>query len=320
VDRSEGNAGLLSGVAPLNRRRFLRGIAATGAMAGAGGLITACTGSTSTTSTNTSRTSHKRGGNLKIGLSGSTGADTLDPHGALTFLDSARAQALYQPLLQMNAQAQTELVLAEEITANTPSEWIIRLHPGITFHSGKQLTAQDVIYTFRRVKTGNKGSSFSGGNALGPMDLAGLKALDSRTVQVPFTSPYASFLEQLMYWYFLYIIPDGFNPATQKPDGTGPFVYQSFTPEQRSVFTRNPNFWESGLPYVDSLTVIDFPDTTSLQNALTTGVIHAAGGFDGPELAALRTVSECSWVSFRHPQVTRPGAGRPGAAAGQKGP
>jgi peptide/nickel transport system substrate-binding protein len=304
VDRSEGNAGLLSGVAPLNRRRFLRGIAATGAMAGAGGLITACTGSTSTTSTNTSRTSHKRGGNLKIGLSGSTGADTLDPHGALTFLDSARAQALYQPLLQMNAQAQTELVLAEEITANTPSEWIIRLHPGITFHSGKQLTAQDVIYTFRRVKTGNKGSSFSGGNALGPMDLAGLKALDSRTVQVPFTNPYASFLEQLTYWYFLYIIPDGFNPATQKPDGTGPFVYQSFTPEQRSVFTRNPNFWESGLPYVDSLTVIDFPDTTSLQNALTTGVIHAAGGFDGPELAALRTVSGVEAIPSHSGSIT----------------
>jgi peptide/nickel transport system substrate-binding protein len=307
VDRSDGNAGKLSGVAPLNRRQFLRGIAATGAAAGAGGLIAACSsgsGSSSTSAATTSSTRRKRGGDLLIGLSGSSGADTLDPHAGLTFIDSARAQPLYQSLLQMNSQAQIQMVLAEEITAKTPKEWIIRLRPGITFHSGKPLTAQDVIYTFRRVKTGNKGGSFAGGNALGPMDLTGLKALDSRTVQVPFHTGYASFLQQLEYWYFLYIIPDGFNPATQKPDGTGPFVYQSFTPNQRSVFTRNPDFWQSGLPYVDSLTVIDFPDTTSLQNALTTGVINAAGGFDGPQLAALGTASGVKTIPSHTGSIT----------------
>jgi peptide/nickel transport system substrate-binding protein len=308
VDRSKSNmnGGLLSGAAALNRRQFLRGVAATGAVVGGGSLIAACSNGSSTgTGTTTSNVAPKRGGNLKVGLSGSSGADTLDPHASLTFIDSARAQPLYQPLLQMNSQAQIQMVLAEEITANTPMEWIIRLHPGVTFHSGKPLTAQDVIYTFRRIKTGNTGGTpFAGGNALGPMDLGGLKALDSRTVQVPFTSPYASFLEQLEYWYFLYIIPDGFNPATQKPDGTGPFVYQSFTPEQRSVFTRNPNFWEPGLPYVDTLTVIDFPDTTSLQDALSTGVIHAAGGFDGPQLAALGTVSGVQTVPSHTGSIT----------------
>jgi peptide/nickel transport system substrate-binding protein len=304
VDRSDGNAGLLSPAAP-NRREFLRGIAATGAAVGAGGLIAACSSPGSTTATTTSGTSHKRGGNLKVGLSGSSGADTLDPHASLTFVDSARAQPLYQSLLQMNSAAQIEMVLAEEITPTTTKEWIIRLREGITFHSGKPLTAQDVIYTFRRVKTGNKGGTpMAGGNALGSMDLGALKALDNRTVQVTFTTPYASFLQQLQYWYFLYIIPEGFNPATQKPNGTGPFVYQSFTPEQRSVFTRNPNFWQSGLPYVDTLTVIDFPDTNSLQDALSTGVIHAAGGFDGPQMAALGSVSGVHTVPSHTGSIT----------------
>jgi peptide/nickel transport system substrate-binding protein len=305
VDRSESNmnGGLLSGAAALNRRQFLRGVAATGAAAGAGGLIAACSSSTTPATTNVAP---KRGGNLNIGLSGSSGADTLDPHGGLTFIDSARAQGLYQSLLQMDSRAQIQMVLAEEITANNPSEWIIRLHPGITFHDGKPLTAQDVIYSFRRIKTGKnkEGFPFSGNNALGPMDLAGLKALDSRTVKVPFLSPYASFTEQLEYWYFLYIIPDGFNPDTQKPNGTGPFVYQSFTPEQRSVFTRNPNFWQSGLPYVDTLTIIDFPDTTSLQDALTTGQIDAASGFDGPQMAALGTVSGVTTVPSHTGSIT----------------
>ena len=305
MDRSVGNGGLVSGAAALNRRQFLRGVAATGAVAGTGSLIAACGGSSSTTGTTASSTASKHGGNLKVGLSGSSGADTLDPHAGLTYLDSARAQSLYQPLLQLNNQAQTELVLAEEITAKTPTEWIIRLHPGITFHSGKPLTAQDVIYTFRRIKTGKsqQGSPFAGSNSLGPMDVNGLKALDSRTVQVPFTSPYASFEDQLAYWYYLYIVPDGFNPAA-KPNGTGPFVYQSFTPQQRSVFAKNKNFWQSGLPYVDTVTIIDFPDNTSLQDALTTGVIHAAGAFDGPELAALGTASGVKVVASHTGAIT----------------
>jgi peptide/nickel transport system substrate-binding protein len=304
VDHSHGNAGLLSAAAAPNRREFLRGIAATGAAVSAGGLLAACSSSSPATSANTTVRSGKRGGSLKVGLSGSSGADTLDPHSSLTFIDSARAQALYQPLLQMNAQAQTELVLAEEITAKTPSEWIIRLRKGITFHSGKPLTAQDVIYTFRRIKTPVNGRPFSGSNALGPMDLGALKALDNHTVQVTFNSGYASFLEQLEYWYFMYIIPDGFNPAKENPNGTGPFVHQSFTANQRSVFTRNPNFWQSGLPYVDTLTIIDFSDTNSLQDALTTGVIHAAGGFDGPQLAALGSVGGVKAVPSQTGSIT----------------
>jgi peptide/nickel transport system substrate-binding protein len=122
------------------------------------------------------------------------------------------------------------------------------------------------------------------------MDTGALKALDSRTVRVTFNKGYSSFPKQLQYWYFLYIIPENFNPASQKPNGTGPFVFQSYTANKQSVFTRNPNFWQSG-PYVDSLTVIDFPDTTSLQDALTTGAIDAASGFDGPQMAALSAVS-----------------------------
>jgi peptide/nickel transport system substrate-binding protein len=293
VDRSDGNRGVLSGAAALDRRQFLRGIAVGGAAVGAGGLIAACSSSSSTTGARTISTTPKRGGDLKVGLSGSDGADTLDPHNQVTYLDGGRALALYQSLAQLNNKGQMEYVLAEEITPNTSQEWIIRLRQGVTFHDGKPLTAQDVIYTFRRILTGNNGGPFPGGSSLGPMDLNSLKAVDSRTVQVSFTKPYASFFDQLSYWYFQEILPDGFNPAAKnaKPNGTGPFMYKSFTPGQRSVFVRNPNFWQSGQPYVDSLTIIDFPDTTSLQDALTTGVIDAAGGFDGPQLAALGTVS-----------------------------
>jgi peptide/nickel transport system substrate-binding protein len=304
VDRSDGNGGLLAGAAALDRRQFLRGIAAAGTVAGAGGLLAACGGSSTKGGQAGISAAPKRGGDLMVGLSGSSGADTLFPLNGLSYLDTARAQALYQPLVQLDSRAQNEYVLAESITANTPSEWIIKLRQGVTFHDGKPLTADDVIYTFRQVKTGNvKGTSFPGGNSLGPMDLNALKALDKHTVQVTFTSPYASFLDQLAYWYYLYIIPDGLNPKAT-PNGTGPFKYKSFTQNQRSVFTRNTNYWKSGLPYVDTLTIIDFADNTALQDAVTTGVIHAGGGFDGPQFAAIATTSGVKTVASKTGAIT----------------
>jgi peptide/nickel transport system substrate-binding protein len=274
----------------LGRRNFLRGLAATGALAGAGGVLAACGGSspssTGTTTAPATSGKPKTGGDLKVGLTGGSGADTLDPHKGLTYLDTARAQCLYQPLLQLNTAAQTEFVLAEDISPHgSTAEWVISLRRGVTFHDGKPLTAADVIFTLRRILS----EKLTGSTPLGPVDAKGLKALDSHTVLVPMTSPYGSFVDQLAYWYYLYIVPTGFNP--KQPNGTGPFKYQSFTPGQRSVFVKDPNYWKSGLPYVNSITVIDFSDSASLQNALTTGVIQGAGALEGPQISVLKTTS-----------------------------
>src|SRR5215471_8968716 len=123
----------------LDRRQFLRGLAATGAIAGTGGLLAACSsGSSSSAPTASASGARHRGGSLKVGLTGGSGTDTLDPHKGLTYLDTARAQS--------------ELVLAEEISPHgSTSNWVIRLRQGITFHDGKPLTADDVIFTLKRI-------------------------------------------------------------------------------------------------------------------------------------------------------------------------
>ena len=285
----------------LGRRQVLRGLAAAGAMAGAGSLLSACssTSSSGQAAASPTSTAGHRGGALKVGLTGGSGSDTLDPHKGLTYLDTARAQSLYQPLLQLNTNAQTEFVLAEEISPHgSTSNWVIRLRKGVTFHDGKPLTADDVIFTIRRIVSGK----LTGSTPLGPIDVKGLKALDTRTVQVPMTSPFGSFVDQLAYWYYLYIVPAGFNP--NKPNGTGAFKYQSFTPGQRSVFVRNENYWKPGLPYVDTLTIIDFSDSASLQNALTTGVVHGAGALEGPQIAALAATGSVRTVKSQTGAIT----------------
>jgi peptide/nickel transport system substrate-binding protein len=265
------------------RREFLRGIAVTGMAVTAGGLLAACSSSPRSATVNASAAIPRRGGNLLVGLAGGSTSDTLDPHKGLTYLDTGRFEALYQPLVKLNKDAQVEYVLAESITPNASlSEWTIRLRPGVTFHSGKALTSADVIYTMQRIIS----NSFSGTLFFGPVNLKGVTAVDKLTVKVPMTSPFGSFVDQLAGgWYYLYVVPTGFTGKT--PDGTGPFAYQSFTPGQRSVFVRNKNYWKTGLPYADSLTISDFADNTAVQDALTTNVIQAAGQLDPPQMAAL---------------------------------
>jgi peptide/nickel transport system substrate-binding protein len=45
------------------------------------------------------------GGTLRVGLTGGSSSDTLDPHQGLNYLDTARAQSLYEPLVQLDPQA-----------------------------------------------------------------------------------------------------------------------------------------------------------------------------------------------------------------------
>jgi len=45
-------------------------------------------------------------------------------------------------------------------------------------------------------------------------------------------------------------------------------VYKSFTPGQASVFTRNKNYWQSGLPHTDEVIITDYTNESSQVNAL----------------------------------------------------
>src|SRR6266849_3120821 len=305
----EGSAGMMDDPAHhllkeilagrITRRELIVRAAVLGLSASALGALLAACGTSS--GTGTAAPTPKRGGVLRAGLTGGSSSDTLDPHMGLTYLDTARANQIYQPLLQLNANAQTEMVLAEEITPNgSTSEWTIKLRKGITFHDGKPLTADDVIFTFQRIL--NPKAPLTGATPLGPVDLPNVKKVDSLTVQVPMTSPFGSFIDQLSYWYYLYIVPAGFDAS--KPNGTGPVKFQSFSAGQQNTFIKNTNYWKSGLPYLDSVTIIDFADSASLQNALVAGQIDAAGALEGAQLKVLSTNSAVKTVAAQTGSIT----------------
>jgi peptide/nickel transport system substrate-binding protein len=279
----------------LDRRTLLRSAVVGGGALAAGGLLDACgsnssggTGAAPSTSPNGGSSAPRKGGDLKVGLSGGSSSDSLNPFfGGISAIGTARAQQLYQPLVQLSNDAQVQYVLAESITPKgSTSKWIIRCRPGVHFHNGKSFGADDVIYTLRTILNPKK--PLGGATVLAPVDVNGLRKIDALTVEVPMKSPFGSFPAQLAsFWYFLYIAADGWTDK-DTPNGTGPFKYQSFTAGQRSVFVRNTNYWKSGRPHLDSVTILDFQDPTAVENALVSKAIDATGQLSGSQMKILQ--------------------------------
>jgi peptide/nickel transport system substrate-binding protein len=264
----------------LSRRDLVKAVVLGSVTGGAASQVSGCAGSSAPGSNPVTTTgAPTRGGTLRAAITGGSGADTLDPFNAITNADFSRVNSLYEPLVGLTAGAQPVFVLAEELTPNArATQWTLRIKPGITFHNGKQLTADDVIYTFRTILNPKTHAAAAAG--LASIDGAGMKKLDSRTVLIPCKTPFASLPEALSIPSYSSVVPVDFNPRA--PVGTGPFKLKSFTPTwqpgwqrpgAQSRFVRYDGYWRSGLPYLDEVIITNFGDETTQVNALVAGQV-----------------------------------------------
>jgi peptide/nickel transport system substrate-binding protein len=271
----------------MTRRQVLRG----GAVLAAGGLIAACGGGggggTSNQSGGAPVTGKLRaGGALRVGATGGGAKDTIDAHRPTADTDIMRVWNLYESLAVRSPDfSKLEMLLAESIEAGkSPKEWTVRLKQGLTFHNGKPVTADDVIFSIQRIL--DPKDPKVGAASIGYIDYKNLKKLDKLTVRIPLKFANSAFPDDIGQ-YFNAIVPTDYDP--KNPVGTGPFKYKSFTAGQQSVFEKFPGYWEKGKPYVDTLTIIDFPDATARVNALLGGQVDAIDNLPAAQLQSVKS-------------------------------
>ncbi|MFZ0172230.1 MAG: ABC transporter substrate-binding protein [Acidimicrobiales bacterium] len=280
MDREASSSGHgITSIREFSRRDFLRYSGGAVLLGAAGGSLGAC-GSSSSSSTTSSGPAGaagkpKRGGTLTAGLTGGDSSDTIDGQQGVNNVDFARIVSLYDALVIWDLNCQPQLSLAESIEPNADFKlWTIKLRPDIVFHNGKPLTADDVIFSFQRVVAGNYG----GASSVAPCDIKNMKKVNNLTVQIPCFTPFATFVESILgYYYYLSIFPVGWTKTN--PVGTGPFKYEKFEPGVSSTFTANKNYWQNGtdgkpLPYVDAVVIEDYPSETTQVSALQSGEVH----------------------------------------------
>jgi len=163
--------------------------------------------------------------------------DTLDPHARDWAGSMAIAANFYEPLVTTDASMQLKPALAASWESPDPLTWIFHLRKSVRFHSGRPLTAEDVVYSFTRLrgdpslKLGNSVRGIAQARALGPL-----------TVQVTTDRPFARLLYHLQY---ALIVPRGSGSESldRAVDGTGPYLLGRWTRGERIEMRRNPAYW-----------------------------------------------------------------------------
>jgi ABC-type transport system substrate-binding protein len=156
--------------------------------------------------------------------------------------------------------------LAESYTLSDDGlTYTFTLRPGVMFHNGREMTAEDVKYSLDRVTdpaTLSPGAGFfasiEGFDNAGEGGLSGVSVIDPLTVQITLSRPDATFLH-VMALNFASIVPREAVEAAgddfgKMPVGTGAFSLAEWTLGQRLVFAKNDNYWREGVPYLDQIT------------------------------------------------------------------
>ncbi len=247
-----------------------RGILGAGAAGGA--LLLA--GCKSEPAAPTASKRPRRGGTLRLGILETVRSGDLDVHKPVSTGSIIRGFAMYSKLWEWNDDMIPVLDLAEmaEVSPDA-SNWTLRLKPGLEFHNGKSITADDVIFSIRRLTDPALASPV--GALVFPVDRNHIDRLDGRTVRVHM-KPGFNFVALPETWVnFGGIVPTDYHPVTN-PVGAGPFKLKDFTPGQRSRFVRFENYHKEGRPYPDALEIIEFKDEMARISALLADQIDLA--------------------------------------------
>jgi len=246
----------------------------------------------------------QRGGRLRLGVIDGSQAGNLDAHKPAAGASTLRGFALYSKLWEWSPDMAPELALAEsaEVSADA-RQWTLRLKQGLEFHHGKTISADDVIFSIRRLTDPQLASPYAGLVAV--VDRDNIRKLDERTVRITFRGN-RGYVPLADTWVnFGGIVPTDYDPV-RNPVGAGPYKLKEFIPGQRSLFTRFENYFKPGQPYADELEIIDFKDQNSRLQALLNGQIDMANAISPEQLPLLQlaqgvkvVVSETNyWQSF----------------------
>ena len=218
----------------------------------------------------TLRSARAAPGVLRIGIS--TSLNTLDP--LLTTLGDEYIvdNLVFNGLTRMREDLSIEPDLAESWSF-TPDlkRWTFRLRRGVKFHNGDELVAEDVVAMFRRLLDPATAAPARSQNDM----IAAVSAPDAATVVFELKVPYSG-LADIMSDRQVKITPrSAVAQMAIKPIGTGPFKFVSYAPGDRVVMTRNPDYYEPGLPKIDGVELRIIPEMSVRIAALQAGDIDA---------------------------------------------
>lgn len=181
-------------------------------------------------------------------------------------------------------------------------KWTFHLRQSVNFQDGTPFNADAVVFNFNRWmdKTNpyHKGdfeyfaTMFGGLKGDPGFVIQDVKKVDEATVEFDLAHPFAPFLADLSMPAFAIASPkdiqDHNGDISHSPVGTGPFEFVSWTPNDKIVLKKNPNYWEKGLPHLDKVVFQVIKDNESRLNALRNGELDMMVGLNPSDTASVK--------------------------------
>jgi ABC-type transport system substrate-binding protein len=192
-------------------------------------------------------------------------------------------------LVEMNEDSAVVPHLAKSWTVSPDKKiFTFQLQEGVKFHDGTPFNAAAVAFVFNEAKA----KTFIYANILEGFEAA--KAESEYSVSFQFKSPFAALLPNLAYRPLCIFSPEAYKKNGEQwmathIVGTGPFIQKEFTKGEYIRFVKNPDYWQKGKPYLDSIKIINAPDPAVRAALLEKGEIDRTvnlGDFDIPRLEA----------------------------------
>ncbi len=206
----------------------------------------------------------KAGGSITIAISQDLD-QSLDPHIATSAGKREIFFNIFEGLVKADPDGNFVPALAESYEISEDGKlFTFHLRPGVRFHNGSELTAEDVVYTLNRCRGTETGTPLLA--AYGAIE--SVTAVDDATVEIRLTEPNLEFLAYLN----TAIIPHDYDGQDTFPIGTGPFKFKSHAVQENIVLEKFEDYW--GEPaYLDEVVFRIIENTDALVMALRSGSI-----------------------------------------------
>jgi peptide/nickel transport system substrate-binding protein len=277
----------------MNRRSIVRLTAVLAVMAM---VAAACGGGSSKSSSNNGTGSKSSGTPVaggKLIMATEAEIDGFDPtKNRFDITGLTYAETVFDPLMAFGKDLKVHPYLAQSMTPNADyTVWTIKVRSGVTFHNGDPLTAD-------AVKANLDAHLKSPLTSPAIANIASVEKVDDMTVAVHMKAPWVVFpmylTGQIGYVADPKMLAD--PNGSRHPIGTGPFVFKEWVPGNHFSATKNPNYWQKGLPYLDEVEYRPIVEVQSRASSLKAGTIDLMHTTDPDTIVEFRKDKSVSIV------------------------
>lgn len=233
-------------------RRFCPSVG--GLLLGLAVLVAGCGGSSSSSESSTP----KRGGNLVFARP----ADNISLDQTVVGDNESiwTNEQVFEPLYMVTPDGKDlkPWLATSYDRSSDNTKFTYHLRKGVKFSNGKPMTAADVAWSINRARTSGEGLTYI------DAPIKSVTAPDPSTVVVTTKLPWAP-TPAIISFFANAVIPKNFAGMSEKdffkkPIGTGPFMVSEWKHGDHLTLVRNPNYWQKGKPYLESIRFTNVSD------------------------------------------------------------